>query len=491
MIRTAPAFFAFLAVAVLGGCNRPVDDAPIEVSVIGGAPRAVDPDRAPLAAPSAVLLEATAQGLVRFDAAGQIEPALAERWIVSDGGRSFIFRLRPLRWGDGRRLDAEDVARRLRAMIAPRSRNPLKAMLGGIDEIVAVTPEVIDVRLIAPRPNLLQLLAQPEMAILSGEAGSGPFAIARREPGALLLRPLPDPDADPQGDPTPLPDRDIRLRGERSGVAVARFAAGRAPLVSGGTFADLAVARAATLRNGALRFDPVTGLFGLAIARGDGLLADAENRRAIAMAIDRDRIVAAFGVPGWQASAALLPADGADVPAPAAPDWAAQPMADRRAAAAAQIAQWSAVHGAPPALRIALPEGPGARLLFALILIDLRAIGIDAVRALPGEPAELSLIDAVAPGDMASWYLRHFACTEGVPCSTDSDGALEAARIAPTAAERGASLADADRQMTEIVPFIAIAQPLRWSLVARSLDLWRDSPRGRHPLDLLRSAPRR
>ena len=487
-IRSPFALLVLLAVATLGGCSRPADDTPIEASVIGGAPRAANPDRGPLSPPAAVLLQAIAQGLVRFDAGGQIEPGLAERWIVSDEGRSFIFRLRLLRWGDGRRLDADDVARRLRAMIGPRSRNPLKALLGGIDEIVAVTPQVIDIRLVAPQPDLLQLLAQPEMAILSGETGSGPFGITERSPGALLLRPLPDPDADP----APIePSRDVRLRGERPGVAVARFAADRAQLVTGGTFADLPVARAATLRAGALRFDPVAGLFGLAIARGDGFLADPENRRAMAMAIDRDRIVATFGIAGWQPAIALVPAALEDLPAPAAPDWAGLPAAERRTAAAAQVSRWSAAHGAPPPLRVAMPEGPGARLLFALIRADLRAIGLDAVRALPDERAELTLVDAVAPGELASWYLRRFACAEGVPCSSDSDGALDAARIAPTAAERRASLADADRQLEEIVPFIAIAQPVRWSLVARSLDLWRESPRGWHPLGALRSAPRR
>ena len=496
MIRAASALLALLAVAALGGCQRRADDAPIEASVIGGPLRVADPNRGPLPMPAAVLLEATAQGLVRFDAAGQIEPALAQRWIVADEGRSFIFRLRPLRWGDGRRLDAEDVARRLRAMLAPRSRNPLKPLLGAIDEIVAVTPEVIDIRLVAPRPDLLPLLAQPEMAILSGETGSGPFVIARRSDGALLLRPLPDPDADPDADPAaepapPRPERDVRLHGERAGKAIARFAAGRAELVSGGTFADLAIARAATLRAGALRFDPVAGLFGLAIARGDGFLDDAENRRALAMALDRDRIVAAFDIPGWRATATLVPAGLPDLGTPAAPDWIAMPFAARRAAAAAQIARWGAAHGAPAPLRVALPEGPGAQLLFALIRIDLRAIGIDAVRALPDEPAELTLVDAVAPADMAGWYLGRFACARRGPCSPDSDGALEAARTAPSAAERSASLADADRQLTEIAPFIPIAQPVRWSLVARALDLWRESPRGRHPLGALRSAPRR
>lgn len=488
MARAILSLFAALALTV-AGCGSATTDAPLEASVIGGAPRIVDPNLTPPAPPSALILQATAQGLVRFDATGQIEPALAERWIVSDEGRSFIFRLRPLRWGDGARLDAEDVARRLRATLGPHSRNPLKPLLGAIDEIVAVTPQVVDIRLSSPRPNLIQLLAQPEMAILSGATGSGPFAVVGRDNGALLLRPRPDPDAEA---PVPIAaHREVRLRGERAGLAVARFAAGRSELVSGGTFADLAVARAADTPRGTLRFDPVAGLFGLAITRSEGFLGDADNRRAMAMAIDRDRIVGTFGVSGWQPAIAIVPLGLPDLPSPAAPDWAGNPIAERRTAASAQVARWRTRFGPPTTLRIAAPEGPGSRLLIALIAIDLRAIGVDAVAALPGEDAELVLIDAVAPGDIASWYLRRFACAEGHPCTPESEAALDAARTAPTSAERTYFLAEADRQLAAIVPFIPIASPLRWSLVAPSLDGWRESPRGWHPLDALRNAPPR
>ena len=128
-------------------------------------------------------------------------------------------------------------------------------------------------------------------------------------------------------------------------------------------------------------------------------------------------------------------------------------------------------------------------MLFGFVARDLRAIGVDAVRALPGETAELTLIDAVAPGDSANWYLRSFACAEGHPCSPASEAALDASRSAPSLMERSAQFAEADRQLTALVPFIPIATPVRWSLVAPSLDAWRESPRGRHPLDELRSPP--
>ena len=41
-----------------------------------------------------------------------------------------------------------------------------------------MTDRVLEIRLRAPRPNLLQLLAQPEFALVRNGQGSGPFAIA-------------------------------------------------------------------------------------------------------------------------------------------------------------------------------------------------------------------------------------------------------------------------------------------------------------------------
>ena len=47
-----------------------------------------------------------------------------------------------------------------------------------------MTDRVIEIRLIAPRPNLLPLLAQPEFAILRAGQGTGPFRLDGRQDGA-------------------------------------------------------------------------------------------------------------------------------------------------------------------------------------------------------------------------------------------------------------------------------------------------------------------
>src|SRR5687767_6048062 len=133
-------FVATLAglIAAAPGCGRP-DDGPIAVSAIGSAPELANPNRTALTPASALLVEATAQGLVRFDAGGEIEPALAQSWIVSDDGLRFTFRIRRAFWADGSRVTAEQVAGRLRAAASRASRNPLKPVLGAVADIVAMT----------------------------------------------------------------------------------------------------------------------------------------------------------------------------------------------------------------------------------------------------------------------------------------------------------------------------------------------------------------
>lgn len=471
---------ALLLFALATGCSDKGSDGPVAVSVIGAAPALADADRRPLPPASAMLMAATAQGLVRFDGAGQIEPGVAIRWAVSDDGLYYTFRID----ADGT-IGAEEAARRLRRAIQPGSRNALKPVLGAIDEIVAVTPEVIEVRLHAPRPNLLQLFAQPELGILRGTGGAGPFRVASRSDGAMLLDPVGLDAADL--DEAARQRRQVRLRAERAALAIARFQVRDTAAVLGGSFVDLPLVRSAASPERMLRFDPVQGLFGLAFGNADGFLGSVENRRALAMAIDRDRLGGLFGATDWRPAITLLPAGIADLATPARPDWSDTPLPERRAIAADAVARWTAANGGAPLLRIALPTGPGSNLLFGAIRQDWAAVGVRAERVAESAAADLRLIDAVAPSDVSSWYLRRFACESSRICSGQADVALIAARDATTLAERTARLAEADARLAEISVFIPLAMPLRWSLVARRLDGFQTNVRGVHPLDHLRS----
>ena len=95
------------AAAMVAGCSQEASG-PVAVSVIGTAADFAKPLEN-LPDPGAkLILEATAQGLVAFDASGEILPALAQRWIVEEDGRSYIFRLRRAQWPDGSKVTAAD-----------------------------------------------------------------------------------------------------------------------------------------------------------------------------------------------------------------------------------------------------------------------------------------------------------------------------------------------------------------------------------------------
>jgi peptide/nickel transport system substrate-binding protein len=469
------------ALTLATGCDRRPDTGAVVVSAIGEPPRPADPSRRPLDTPARLLLDSTAQGLVRFDAAGQIEPGLAERWIVIDDGTRYIFRLREGQWADGTRITAEQVVAILSRQIAAASRNPLAPFLTAIDEIVVMTPQVIEVRLGRPRPDLLKLFAQPELALLrlTPQSGSGPFRVARRG-AAPLLRPAFDPaQADPEDQREIKAEDDVQLIGERAARAIARFANRDSDLVSGGSFVDWPLLATADIQPATVRVDPAAGLFGLAIVNRDGFLATPPNRAAVAQAIDRTALTAAIA-PNWAPADRILPDVLDSASLPQVPPWTLLTQAERQTAAARQVAAWT---GGPIRLRIAIPAGPGATILYAHVAASLRRIGIESDRVGPDDGADLKLIDAVAPYDSGRWYLA----TACVLCSDAAQAALDAARQAPTLAARAQHIAEADAAMNADVAFIPLARPLRWSLVARRLQQWQPNIRAWHPLNRLRN----
>jgi peptide/nickel transport system substrate-binding protein len=480
--RTAALLLA--SALALAGCDRRPDDSAVAVSVVGGIARGADPSRAELTPAERVLMGATAQGLVRFDAAGQVEPALAERWIVIDEGQSYIFRLGDARWPDGNRVTASDVVATLRRAVRPAHHKPLAGALRLVDEIVEMTPEVVEIRLRRPQPEFLKLLAQPELAIFQTRTlrGTGPFELAQPLRGAQLLRPvrsLDDEDAAPRA-----ADR-VELRGDTAARAVLRFTRGDIDLVLGGGVVEWPLLAIAQVAPASVRVDPAAGLFGLAVARREGFLAERPNRTAIASALDRIAITAAVREE-WTAATALLPAQLDSGATPAAFPWPATPTPDAISDARARVSVWMADHPDMAPLRVGLPEGPGGNLLWGAIAQSLRGIGLPVERVAQEAPdADLRLVDKVAPLDSGRWYLDN-AC---LACDPMIRSIIDAAGDAPDAATRARLIADGDAALAGDASFIPIAAPLRWSLVSPRLPGWTPNPRAWHPLNHLLADP--
>ena len=469
----------FLTVLAAAGC-QPAEEGKTNVLVIGEAPKVVDPSTSPLTEPQSVLLANAAQGLVRFDASGQIVPGLAERWNVTDDGLSYIFRLQSTEWPDGRKVTAQQVARLLRRQIASRSNNPLRDTLGAIDEIVPMTDRVLEISLTAPRPHLLQLLAQPELAIVRDGHGTGPFVIVQgSKPDALELERTVE-----NLDEESVEREEVTLGGRSVQTSVAAFLKGDADLVLGGTFPDLPYARVEQVPRNALRFDPAAGLFGLVPARAEGPAADLELRRLLSQAIDRQALIDALNVPGLLPRATLLEPGLDGLAPPIAPQWTAIPIEQRRAALSATAANLLDDPDRP--VRIALPDAPGAKVLFSRLASDWGAIGIKVELAGAGKPADFNLVDEVAPSTSAAWFVRSFHCGNVPVCDPEADEFMDGARAATITAQRNALLAQAAQRIDEQQLFIPITAPIRWSLVSDSVQGFATNRFARHTLTSLR-----
>ena len=481
-MRTVLLLAPLVATVLMCGCSDPAVDA-TEVAVIGAKPKLVDPFTGALSVGDRVLLANVARGLVMLDGQGEIVPGLAERWNVSDDGVSYIFRLEQGEWPDGRRITARDVARMLRRQIGRASNNELKDAFGAIDEIVPMTERVVEIRLKAPRPELLQLLAQPELGLMRDGSGTGPFEVEAEEERWQLNRRVTDPRTGERQKQL------VSLRGEAAEPAVRDFVAGKLELVVGGTADDLPIAQARRLPRNSLRFDPAIGLFGLVPARKDGPIASLEVRQLLTQSIDRDALVTALRVPGLAPRATLLQPGLSGLPAPVTPAWTATPLAERLPAI---VALADEVFGDEerPTLRVALPPGPGGKLILRRLTQDWGRLGIQVMPADQGEQADLALLDRVAPSLSPAWFLRRFRCAEAPICSQEADELLAGARAAPIIAQRLALLGEASRMMEDQQLFIPLAAPIRWSLVSRRLQGFQVNAQAQHPLWDLESRER-
>lgn len=478
-----PAFLLFTC-AALAGCSQGIDNSRLRVDVIEDSPREIAVNRMPLSPASAYLRNATAQGLVAFDGEGRVVPALAARWIVTDDDMGYIFRLQKTRWNNGREIRSDEVATALRVRIAELRAGRFGNEIAKIDRVLPMTGKVVEIRLSAPVPNLLELLAQPEFGLIHKSSGSGPM-IAERVAGNLQLRNRIDESDGTIG----LDEGRIILSAHTPSRALARFALEQTDLVVQGRFEHLPLLTATEGNEADTRFDAVPGLFGLLIAGNGPFLSDTANREAIAMAIDRPRMLTSFGITDWRETLALAPETLANREQIARPQWASRNIQQRKADARAAISAWTAANGQVRPLRIAMPRGTGSRIAFARIRSDFAAIGLDAERVTYAQAADLVLIDRVADVSSPGWYLDQLSCDVTPICSTTADQLLDEARIAPTREERIRLWGEAERVLNATRNFIPIANPVRWSLVRNGLLGFAQNPRGWHPLHYLGRDP--
>ncbi|MEN9682770.1 MAG: hypothetical protein RLZZ427_521 [Pseudomonadota bacterium] len=464
LLRSFRSVLIALGCAALAGCGGEADR-PVDVAVIG-APGSLRVTGSHLPAAAQLLRSATAEGLVGFDEQGRVIPALADRWIVTEDGLSYIFRLRDGTWPDGATITGETARDALLRALAGVRGSPLALDLAVIAEVRAMAGRVIEIRLTRQAPDLLQLLAQPELGLLRRGKGAGPMKLSS-DAEATVLKPIaPEDRGLPPEEDWPQRARRLKVEALPAKAAIARFNRGAADFVLGGHFEDFPRLDASGVARGAVRLDPVSGLFGLAVVRADGFLAQPENREAIAMAVDRDALAAALGIGGWTATTRIVNPGVEGDNGTVGERWPGRSIDERRTLAVTRTAKWKVAHGAPM-LVLALPTGPGADQLFRRLAGDFKAIGIDLRRVGPTAAADLVLIDTVARYPRADWFLNQFSCgsARGL-CSVAADRLSDQARDEADPAKRAELYAQAEAQLTVTNTYIPLGVPIRWSLVA-------------------------
>lgn len=135
------------------------------------------------------------EGLVRFDSAGEIVPALAESWTTSEDGLTWTFAVREgVSFHDGTPLTLEDVVAKFERALDPDSGHTHPEYYEMIDEVQADEgAHAVVFELSRPSSSLLYNLARPDSIIppaasaetqRSQPIGTGPFRFASYREGS-------------------------------------------------------------------------------------------------------------------------------------------------------------------------------------------------------------------------------------------------------------------------------------------------------------------
>ncbi len=167
-------FIIFLGLSFLfSGC--PSEERKADLVFINGVePESLDPAVATAQADGRLLSELF-EGLLRFNAQGQLVPGVASSWSISPDGRTYTFYLRPqARWSDGKVVRATDFLQSWRRILLPTEAAPYVNQffvidgaedfsLGKIDfshvGIKAINDQTFEVTLRNPTPYFLYLCA--------------------------------------------------------------------------------------------------------------------------------------------------------------------------------------------------------------------------------------------------------------------------------------------------------------------------------------------
>jgi len=266
-------------------------------------PPHLDPTAGAAAAIDEIVYANVFEGLTRIGPSGEVLPALAERWDISEDGKVYTFHLRQnVKFHDGTTFDAEDAKFSLDRARAADSTNAQKGLFAAIDTVEVVEPLVLKVTLKNPQGSFLYnmgwgdaVMVAPESAATNAEkpVGTGPFKFENWARGASITI-VKNPDY--WGEPVALEKAEFRVIPDAAAAVPA--------LLSGDVqaFPMAPVGEVLDQFKSDPRFEVVVGVTEgetiLAMNNGKVPFNNLKVRQAISHAINRDEIIAGNGMGG-------------------------------------------------------------------------------------------------------------------------------------------------------------------------------------------------
>jgi len=115
------------------------------------------------------------EGLGRLTPEGKVEPWIADKWHLANGGRSVVVTLKSgVKFHDGSPVMAQEVA----SLIPPMLRSTLGSLAEDVDAIRAVDANAIEVAFRRPSPMLMESLEVQIRKAGPAIVATGPYAVA-------------------------------------------------------------------------------------------------------------------------------------------------------------------------------------------------------------------------------------------------------------------------------------------------------------------------
>ncbi len=309
----------------------------------------------------------------------ELQPGLAERWEISEDGKTYTFHLRDAKFSDGSPLTAEDVAFSLERVRTDKE-SAYPAPLSAVESVTATDPRTVTVNL---KSSFAPFLANveiwnmgivskadvenrgPEKAFTEAPLASGPYMVQEWRPNErLVLAPNPNywREGYPKSDATV---EFIEVASPETRVAMLK--SGEADAVRGVQWSQIADLKATEGVD--MRLEPSTTIYVVLLNSKREPFSNTTARRAAAHAVDNKAITQAVTLGNAEPANTTLPR--VDFHDDAHPGIAYDP------ARAKQLLQESGMEGAE--VQILATSGAAEQQLALLLQAQWQAIGLKPV----------------------------------------------------------------------------------------------------------------